>query len=244
MSNAAAINTTLNNTNIVYFNTTAAQSNIMSTFRAKDPISALTHFVGCVLAVIFTPVLLIHGVSHGASVTNLISLSIFMISMILLYGSSAAYHTFKLEGEAALRLKRLDHMMIFILIAGSYTPVCRIVLEEKGDIMLTVVWSIALIGMLFKLLWVTCPKWVSSVIYIAMGWVVIFAMPTLMAVMQSSPLHWLFAGGVIYTIGGVIYALKLISFNSRGSLWGSHEIFHLFVLAGSLCHFICMYMIF
>ena len=211
-------------------------------FKAKDPVSALTHFIGCIAAIIMTPVLLIRGASFQTSVGNLISLSIFMISMILLYGASASYHSFSLEGKAGLRLKRLDHMMIFVLIAGTYTPICIIALNNMtGTVLLTVIWSVAVVGMLFKLFWVTCPKWVSSVIYIAMGWAVIFAMPALIAAVSTECFVWLLAGGIMYTVGGVIYALKLIRFNTRGSLWGSHEIFHLFVLAGSLCHFICIY---
>ncbi|MCR5595502.1 MAG: hemolysin III family protein [Lachnospiraceae bacterium] len=213
-------------------------------FHAKDPVSALTHFIGCIAAIVFTPVLLIHASDNGASMKDLIALSIFMLSMISLYGASASYHGFNVPGEAGLRLKRLDHMMIFVLIAGTYTPICVCAMGTGGVTLLCVIWSIAFAGMCFKLLWVTCPKWVSSVIYISMGWVVIFAMPTLIGSVSTVSLVWLYAGGVIYTIGGIIYALKLIRFNDRDSLWGSHEIFHLFVMAGSLCHFICIYGLF
>ena len=213
-------------------------------FRAKDPVSALTHFIGCVCAILFTPVLLIHASSAGASMTDLIALSIFMLSMISLYGASASYHCFLLGGEAGMRLKRLDHMMIFVLIAGTYTPICVCAMEKEGTILLCVVWGIAIAGMMFKLMWVTCPKWISSIMYIAMGWVVVFAMPSLIPHVSTSTLVWLYTGGVIYTVGGIIYALKLIRFNSRKSMWGSHEIFHLFVMAGSICHFISIYGIF
>lgn len=213
-------------------------------FKAKDPVSALTHFIGCVAAIFSTPFLLIHASTRAASVTDLVALSIFMLSMVLLYGASTSYHTFSLYGESALRLKRLDHMMIFVLIAGTYTPVCVCALKENGIILLAVVWGLAIVGMLFKLLWVTCPKWISSVIYISMGWVVVFAMPKLIPVVSTTSFTFLLIGGIIYTVGGVIYALKLIKFNTRGSVWGSHEIFHLFVLGGSLCHFISIYSLF
>lgn len=230
MSQAAILNSNINSVPII-------------DFRVKDPMSALTHFIGCMLAIIFTPVLLIHASSSGADTSALISLSIFMLSMFLLYGASSSYHCFMLSGERGMKLKRMDHMMIFVLIAGTYTPVCTIILKNMiiGKIMLFAVWGIAFAGMLFKLLWVTCPKWISSVIYIAMGWVVIFAMPVLVPMLSPTCFGLLLGGGIIYTIGGVIYALKLIKFNSRQSLWGSHEIFHLFVLAGSLCHFLCIY---
>ena len=207
----------------------------------KDPVSCLTHALACVAAVFASPFLLIHAADHGVSRSGLISLAVFMLSMIMLYGASASYHAVKLTGKAGMVFKRIDHMMIFVLIAGSYTPVCICAMGATGRILLAAVWAIGIAGMLFKLFWVTCPKWLSSVIYIGMGWVVVFAMPTLIPVISKAAFGWLLAGGIIYTIGGVIYALKLVSFNSRGSLWGSHEIFHLFVMAGSLCHFISMW---
>ena len=207
----------------------------------KDPVSCLTHALACVAAVFASPFLLIHAADHGVGRSGLISLAVFMLSMIMLYGASASYHAVKLTGKAGMVFKRIDHMMIFVLIAGSYTPVCICAMGATGRILLAAVWAIGIAGMLFKLFWVTCPKWLSSVIYIGMGWVVVFAMPTLIPVISKAAFGWLLAGGIIYTIGGVIYALKLVSFNSRGSLWGSHEIFHLFVMAGSLCHFISMW---
>ena len=134
-------------------------------------------------------------------------------------------------------------MMIFVLIAGSYTPICLIVLGgEQGYTLLTVVWAIAAVGMLIKAFWITCPKWFSSIIYIAMGWVCVFVFGTLWATLPHSAIFWLFAGGVIYTIGGIIYALKLPIVNSKHKGFGSHEVFHLFVMGGSLCHFIFMYL--
>jgi len=217
--------------------------NINPYFKVKDPMSSLTHFIGFILSILFTPIILIHAFSTGHSISDLIAISIFMISMILLYGASSSYHTFLSTGKTALNLKRLDHMMIFVLIAGTYTPICVMHLGKTGMYLLITVWSLAFIGMIFKLVWVTCPKWISSVIYISMGWVVIFALPTLYKSINFTAFMWLLAGGIIYTIGGVIYALKLVKINSRNSLWGSHEIFHLFVLGGSLCHFICIYIL-
>ena len=207
----------------------------------KDPVSCLTHAIACVAAVFASPFLLIHAADQGIGRTGLISLAVFMLSMIMLYGASATYHAVKLPGEAGMIFKRIDHMMIFVLIAGSYTPVCICALGNKGRLLLGAVWAIGIAGMLFKLFWVTCPKWLSSVIYIGMGWVVIFAMPALIPAVSKAAFFWLLGGGIIYTIGGIIYALKLVKFNSRGSLWGSHEIFHLFVMAGSLCHYISMW---
>ncbi len=133
-------------------------------------------------------------------------------------------------------------MMIFVLIAGSYTPVCLIVLGGTlGYTLLALVWGIAIVGMLIKALWITCPKWFSSLIYIAMGWVCVLVFGQLLDTLPTAAFLWLLAGGIIYTVGGVIYALKLPLFNAHHKYFGSHEIFHLFVMGGSICHFIFMY---
>jgi hemolysin III len=133
-------------------------------------------------------------------------------------------------------------MMIFILIAGTYTPVCLIVLNGPvGSALLSIIWSMALLGIGLKAFWVYCPKWVSSIIYIAMGWTCVLAFSPLLNALPEDAFNWLLAGGIIYTVGGVIYALKLPIFNKRHKNFGSHEIFHLFCLGGSACHFILMY---
>ena len=211
-------------------------------FEVKDPGSALTHFIAFIAAVLGTPLLLIRGLALGASDISLISFSIFMLSMILLYGASTTYHTFDVSEQINKLLRKIDHMMIFILIAGSYTPVCLIAIGGKtGSLLLILVWSIALAGIILKGFWITCPKWFSSVIYIGMGWVCLVAFPELIDKLTTEAFLWLLVGGVIYSIGGIIYALKLPLFNRRFRHFGSHEIFHLFVMGGSLCHFIMMY---
>ena len=133
-------------------------------------------------------------------------------------------------------------MMIFILIAGTYTPVCMVVLGDRtGWGLLALVWSIAILGILIKGFWITCPKWFSSVLYIAMGWVCVLAFGKIVRALPPAAFGWLLAGGLIYTAGGVIYALKMPLFNSRHRHFGSHEIFHLFVMGGSFCHYVMMY---
>ena len=208
----------------------------------REPGSAITHFIGMMLTVFAsTPLLIKTALTSDGR--NLLAMTIFAASMILLYGASATYHSVNLEGKGLRIFRKLDHMMIFVLIAGSYTPICLIVLGgEQGYTLLTVVWAIAAAGMLIKAFWITCPKWFSSIIYIAMGWVCVFVFGTLWATLPHSAILWLFAGGVIYTIGGIIYALKLPIFNSKHKGFGSHEVFHLFVMGGSLCHFIFMYL--
>lgn len=208
----------------------------------REPGSAITHFVGMLLAVFAAvPLLIKAGVtSNGRSFT---AMAIFMASMILLYGASAMYHSVNLSGKSLRIFQKLDHMMIFVLIAGSYTPVCLVVLGgDVGYRLLALVWGIALIGMVIKACWITCPKWFSSIIYIAMGWVCIFAFGQLFDTLSTAAFLWLLAGGLIYTAGGVIYALKLPIFNAKHKAFGSHEVFHLFVMGGSICHFIFMYL--
>ncbi len=208
----------------------------------REPGSAITHFIGMMLAVFAAvPLLVKAGTASGSQ--NLCAMAIFMGSMILLYGASATYHSVNLTGKYLRVFRKLDHMMIFVLIAGSYTPVCLIVLGGRlGYTMLAVVWGIAFAGMLIKAFWITCPKWFSSMIYIAMGWVCVFVFGQLLNTLSTAAFLWLLAGGIIYTIGGVIYALKLPIFNSRHKSFGSHEVFHLFVMGGSMCHFIFMYL--
>lgn len=210
-------------------------------FKLKDPGSAITHFIGMLMAVFATTPLIIKAL-HEPDLIHVVSLSIFIISMILLYGASTTYHSFNLSPKVNLILKKIDHMMIFILIAGTYTPICLVVLHGKtGYILLSIVWGIAIGGIVIKAFWVTCPKWFSSILYIAMGWVCVLAFTQILNRLSGAAFGWLLAGGIIYTIGGIIYALKLPIFNLRHKYFGSHEIFHLFVLGGSICHIILMF---
>ena len=208
----------------------------------REPGSSITHLTGMVLAIFGSiPLLVKSAVKDGAY--GLLAMSIFMISMAALYGASALYHGINRTGEALMPFKRVDHMMIFVLIAGSYTPPCMMILDPKvGYPMLAAVWGCALVGMIFKLFWVTCPKWLSSVLYISMGWIAIFAAGPLYHALPLAGFLWLVGGGVVYTIGGILYALKLRIFNSHHRNFGSHEIFHLFVLGGSICHYIYIFL--
>lgn len=208
----------------------------------REPGSAITHFIGVVLSVLATTPLLIK-VAVNDDHTAFIAMAVFTCSMVALYSASTIYHSVTVRDRVLRVFRKLDHMMIFVLIAGSYTPICLIVLGGRsGYTLLAVVWGIALIGMTIKACWITCPKWFSSVIYIAMGWICLAVFGTLWNTLPHSAFLWLLVGGLIYTVGGVIYALKLPIFNSKHQNFGSHEIFHLFVLGGSICHFIFMYL--
>lgn len=207
----------------------------------KDPRSAITHFIGMLMA-IFAAVPLLIKAAHEPERIYILSISVYALSLILLYAASTTYHTFNPSKRVSTILKKIDHMMISVLIAGSYTPICLLVLGGKtGVILLSIVWGIAIIGILIKAFWVYCPKWVSSVLYIGMGWTCVLAFTQILNSMSAAAFGWLLAGGIIYTVGGIIYALKLPIFNNRHKYFGSHEIFHLFVMGGSFCHFIVMY---
>lgn len=207
----------------------------------KEPGSAITHFIGMLMA-IFAAVPLLIKAAHEPSKVYVVSLTVYAASLILLYAASTTYHTFDISPKINTILKKIDHMMISVLIAGSYTPVCLIVLKGRtGLILLSIVWAIAIAGILIKAFWVYCPKWVSSMLYIGMGWTCVLAFTQILNNMSPAAFGWLLAGGIIYTVGGVIYALKLPLFNSRHKNFGSHEIFHLFVMGGSACHFVVMY---
>ncbi|MDO4199009.1 MAG: hemolysin III family protein [Erysipelotrichaceae bacterium] len=215
----------------------------LNTFKVKDPISALTHFIGFIGAIIGMPVLLIKASAYHCELKTMIGFGVYMLSMIILYGASTSYHSFNINERANRILKKIDHCSIFVLIAGSYTPVCLDVLNNRsGKILLIVIWAIAIAGIIFKIFWVTCPKWVSSVLYIGMGWAALSVIPELYSSMPSDGFLWLLMGGILYTIGGVIYALKPNLFpNEESTGFGNHELFHIFVLMGSLCHFIMMF---
>ncbi|MGN0151886.1 MAG: hemolysin III family protein [Wujia sp.] len=211
--------------------------------RLKDPGSAITHFIGMMMAVFASAPLIIRALSEGTY--EAFCCMVFAVSMILLYGASTIYHSFDRGEKINKILKKLDHAMIFVLIAGSYTPVCLLVIGGKtGVILLSLVWGVAIIGIIFKLCWVTCPKWLSSVMYIAMGWMCVLAFSAIMNNMSRSEFGWLVTGGIIYTVGGIIYAIKtpaVNAYNARHRYFGTHEIFHVLVMAGSLCHFVMLY---
>lgn len=210
-------------------------------FKLKDPGSAITHFIALILAVLAV-VPLLSKAAREPDHLHVISLAIFITSMILLYAASTIYHSFDINEKVNRRLKKFDHMMISVLIAGSYTPVCLIALNNRtGYLLCAAVWTVAIISIIVKACWINCPKWFSSVLYIGMGWMVVLAFSQIFHALSRPAFGWLLSGGIIYTIGGIIYALKLPIFNSRHKNFGSHEIFHICVMGGSACHFVVMY---
>lgn len=207
----------------------------------REPGSAITHYIGMLLSLFAAAPLLVKAA--GSEIPSAITaMGIFILAMILLYAASSIYHAVNVKDKVLKIFRKLDHSMIFILIAGTYTPVCMLVLGGKtGMYLLALVWGIAIGGIFLKVCWISCPKWFSSVIYIVMGWVCVLVFPALWEKLSASAFAWLLAGGILYTVGGIVYALKLKGFNGAHKYFGSHEIFHLFVMAGSFCHFIVMY---
>lgn len=209
--------------------------------KLKDPGSAITHGIAMLLALSGSIPLLLKAAGEPDTL-HLFALAIFILTMVLLYTASTVYHSVDSTEKVNRRLRKMDHMMISVMIAGSYTPICLIVLRGKtGYILCAVVWAVAIAGILMKALWITCPKWVSSVLYIGMGWLCVLAFLPIFHSLPRAGFGWLLAGGIIYTIGGIIYGLKLPIFNSKHKNFGSHEIFHVFIMLGSACHFILMY---
>lgn len=207
----------------------------------KELVSAYTHLAGAILSIIGFFALIIKAFNTGRFEVE-ISVIVFGLSMILLYSMSATYHIIDPSYEKIKQLlRKLDHIMIFVLIAGTYTPICLINLKDMiiGNVLLIVVWSIALVGLFIKLFWINAPRWIGTSLYIAMGWTVIFVIKPVAANLSSSAVFWLFLGGAVYTIGGLIYGLKKPNLTFIN--FGFHELFHLFILLGTLCHFIMIY---
>lgn len=212
-----------------------------SALRLREPASAITHFIAMVLAIVGLVPAILKALSN-LNTTGVWAVTIFMCSMILLYASSATYHGINIGGKVLEYFKKLDHMMIFVLIAGTYTPVCLLVLEGwAGKGLLIAVWTLAAIGIGIKAFWINCPKWFSSVIYIGMGWTCLACFKQILDALETKAFVWLLIGGIIYTLGGVVYSLKIPGFDEKHKNFNTHDIFHLFVMGGSLCHFIFIY---
>ncbi|WP_331654992.1 PAQR family membrane homeostasis protein TrhA [Anaerotignum sp.] len=208
-------------------------------FKVKDPISALTHFVGF-LAVIPCFILLMYKAKLEASVWHQWGFAIFGISLLLLYGASTIYHTLKLSQNKVNVLRRIDHMMIFVLIAGTYTPICLVSLHGTwGWTMLVLIWAFALAGILLKIFWMNAPRWLSTLIYVVMGWLAVIVFVPLEKAVSWNGVGLLLAGGVVYTVGAVIYGLKKPNITFKH--FGFHEIFHIFVMVGSSLHIAFMF---
>jgi hemolysin III len=206
----------------------------------REPVNSLTHGIGFLLSLIALIVMIFKGITNNLSPIGLISVSIFGISLCLLYLTSSTYHGINTKDNIILNLRKLDHSMIFVLIAGSYAPYCLISLNNyKGSIFFIVISSLALLGIFFKLIWFNSPRWLQTSLYIVLGWAAVFMLKPLSNTLAFESLFLLVLGGILYTIGGVIYGIKpkKLTFG----VFGFHEIFHIFIMLGSLCHFISVF---
>ncbi len=205
-------------------------------WRAKEPFNSYSHMLGVLLSMAGLVALVVESRGHP---WQLIGFSIYGASLILLYSASTIYHWLHVSPRGNDLLRRFDHVAIFILIAGSYTPVCLVTLRGGwGWSLFGVVWSVALVGAVLKLFFRHLPAWATVALYVGMGWLAVIAIGPLVRSFPTTALMWLVAGGLAYTAGALIYALERP--DPFPDVFGHHEIFHIFVLAGSLLHFVFM----
>ncbi|MBC8547049.1 hemolysin III family protein [Clostridiaceae bacterium NSJ-31] len=208
--------------------------------KARDPISSATHLWGAIISVVGLAMLLTKTLRLPEfSLMKVLSSALFGLSLIALYTASSVYHFSNAGSKKVTVLRKLDHAMIYVLIAGTYTPVMLNLLPYPRNVAFTVfIWAFAAVGIVLKLCWFGAPRWLQTTLYLVMGWAILFD-ATVFARMSAGALAWLIAGGVSYTAGGVIYMLKKPNISER---FGFHELFHIFVLIGSLCHFLLVYL--
>ncbi|RPD93310.1 hemolysin III family protein [Aureibaculum marinum] len=198
----------------------------------EEKLNVLTHAIGLVLSIIALIMLIIHAYKHGTA-THIVSFTIFGSSLILLYAASTFYHYSK-NPQIRRKLNILDHSAIYVLIAGTYTPFTLVTLKGTiGWTIFGVTWGIALIGIFFKLFNTGKFEKISTAAYVAMGWIIIFAIKPLLENLPTNGLYWLLTGGVFYTIGAILFSIRKMPYN--------HAIFHVFVLLGSFSHFMAVY---
>lgn len=207
--------------------------------RIREPINSMSHLVGVVLSMAGLIILLVKSVQAGG-IVHLLAALVFGLSLILLYTSSMIYHGVVSSTEVIRVLRKIDHCMIYVLIAGTYTPVCLLTLQGKLGIgLLIAVWSLALLGIVLKLVWFDAPRWLYTGFYLLLGWLAVFFIYPISLALPGEGVFLLVLGGLLYTTGSVFYALK----PQKLKLWklGFHEIFHFFILAASITHYLFVY---
>ena len=199
----------------------------------REPVNGLSHLAAAVVALAGVIALLVTGRS---TVGKEISLLIYGCTLVLLFSASATYHLVKGSPRLLGVLRKVDHAAIYLLIAGSYTPFCYNMFSgfwQWG--LLAIVWSLALVGVILKIFFIKAPRWLNATIYLVLGWLVILAVREMLAVLPLGALIWLLAGGLLYTLGAVIYATKIFDFIP--GRFGFHEVWHIFVILGAVAHF-------
>ena len=207
--------------------------------KARDPISSLTHLIGAFLSVIATIMLTLSSIIQQASWLTILSVTIFGVSLVALYSASAYYHFIYNDTIREKHFRKVDHAMIYVLIAGTYTPIClRFMEEPHGLIFISIIWLVAIAGIIVKVFWMNAPRWLSTSLYLLLGWAIVFDIKAIQGI--PSACLWLIAlGGVAYSVGAVIYMFKKPNFSPQ---FGFHELFHIFILLGSLLHFMAVWL--
>lgn len=204
--------------------------------KMKEPVNTLTHLSGALLSVVALVVMILKGVGNESTL-QIASAIIFGLSLLGLYVASTVYHWVPSSEKLNGILRRIDHSMIYVLIAGTYTPVCLLALKGVlGWSLFGTIWTLAIIGIIMKIVWLHAPRWLYTAFYLILGWLAVFFIVPLYKALPLQGFVWLLVGGFMYSVGAIIYGTK--SKRIRISVFGFHEIFHLFILAGSLAHFI------
>jgi hemolysin III len=204
--------------------------------KLREPVNSLTHWAGAILAVAGLIALLIIG---WGTPLKVISLLIYGVSLIFLFSASATYHMVQAKDKALEIFRKVDHSAIYFLIAGTYTPFCINAFSgfwKWG--MLSIIWSLAIIGIGVKIFFIRAPRWLNAGIYVAMGWLCVGAAGQMLAALPAWVLTWLLIGGVTYTLGAVVYSTKM--FNFVPGVFGFHEVWHIFVLLAAAAHFVAV----
>lgn len=206
--------------------------------KARDPMSSYTHFIGACLSVFGTLLLAASCLIAKSSVVTLVSGLVFCLSLIALYSASSIYHFARCTPSLLVRLRKLDHAMIYVLIAGTYTPIAVGFMDyNNAKLFVFGIWAAAVAGIVIKVFWLNAPRWLYTSLYLVMGWAILFDYKAFGAI-PSACLALIAGGGISYSIGAVIYILKKPNISKS---FGFHEIFHVFVMIGSLLHFIAIY---
>ncbi len=216
--------------------------------KVRDLVSGLTHCIGAALSLVGLVLLIVFSAIYG-NAYHVVSFTIFGVGLFLLYLFSTLYHWLNISEKGITVFRKFDHIMIYILIAASYTPICLVPLRGPwGWTIFGIIWGLAVLGTILTAVWIRAPRFITTTIYLIMGWAVVIAAYPLIQVFKEAnnfgSLIWLLAGGIFYTIGGIIYGLKIPKTKWKG--FGFHEIFHIFVMLGSACHywFILRYVLF
>jgi len=207
--------------------------------KLREPFSGLSHLVGAIISIPVTIALAVYAYTASSPVFAFV---VFGISLLLLYSASAVYHLIPGSEKVKAALRKVDHSMIFVLIAGTYTPVALGPMRGAwGYTLFGVIWGIAIAGIVMKIFWLGAPRWLSTSIYVLMGWTALFFFVPLVRTVSLAGVILVITGGVLYTLGAVIYGTKRPKMNLKK--FGYHELFHIFVLGGSAAHIAFMFLI-